>query len=309
MLDFNRKKGSTNPLCSLYLNSSNKKIPLLSLNYKIEIIDSLAFIKMSQKYQNTSEHPIETEFLFSLTHDSTFLDFEAILNDRKIKAIVKEKDICKAEYLERLEKGQFVAYTEIDENVKDITKVKIGNIPPKENIDITITYIQKIEPFLNKFRRFCLPSLSQKYGGDYNNIYDFQKEKNIDIISNVETYKWNIEIFIISTSKIIYVESPSHKIEKNFISDKSKCDINLLENDLPNKDFILLFKTENIHKGSFILEHLESDEEFPYVGMLNMIPEFNKKENDNNVNYLEKAKENNFDFDLQNIKGEFIFFS
>jgi len=43
-------------------------------------------------------------------------------------------------------------------------KVKIGNIPPHSEIEITYSYLQELEVSLNKFWRYTIPStLTPRY--------------------------------------------------------------------------------------------------------------------------------------------------
>jgi len=53
-----------------------------------------------------------------------------------IKGLIKKKDEAKEEYKQNLDKGNTVAYSEINAETSDIMKIDIGNIEPNQNITI-----------------------------------------------------------------------------------------------------------------------------------------------------------------------------
>ena len=104
---------------------TSQRIPLKSLNYEIEVIDSLAYITLNQDYFNDSSMNIETEFFFSIANESCFYDFEAQIDDRIIKGEIKEKEEAKQEYESNIKKGNMAAYSEINFQSQDIVKIKV----------------------------------------------------------------------------------------------------------------------------------------------------------------------------------------
>jgi len=72
--------------------------------------------------------------------------------------VIKEKQEAKEEYIKEKNKGNTVAFAEINDDAKDIIKVNIGNLPADCELQIKFTYLQILKVCMNKFWRFTLPS-------------------------------------------------------------------------------------------------------------------------------------------------------
>ena len=57
-----------------------------------------------------------------------------------------------------MQKGNTVAYSEINEDMPDIMKIEIGNIEPNKEVKIIFTYCQELEVSMNKFYLLTIPS-------------------------------------------------------------------------------------------------------------------------------------------------------
>ena len=88
----------------------------------------------------------------------------ATFADTRIEGRVKEKDEAKKEYKTAVEEGRKAAYGQVSEESKDIMKINIGNIPPKESVEIEISYIEELGIALNTFYSFnFLSKLTPRY--------------------------------------------------------------------------------------------------------------------------------------------------
>jgi len=201
----------------LYIQKSSIAIPLKFLDISIQILNNVARVYYTQVYYNDSNSLFETEFFFPISTDACFDSFEAKFQDTVIKGVIKEKQEAKELYQEALNQGRTVAYSEIDEETGDIMKVLLGNIPPKSNISIKYSYIQKLETTLNKFWCFQLfSSITPKYNGDLNSLL----KTDISLLSNYPTissndsgaYPWSISCEIQSSSPITFLKCPLYDI-------------------------------------------------------------------------------------------------
>lgn len=84
--------------------------------------------------------------------------FIAKFGKKSIVGKIKTKPEAKEDYDEGLEEGRNVAYGEIDELSSDILNLKIGNIPPKTSVSISIEYVQELDVVMSTFWRFTLVS-------------------------------------------------------------------------------------------------------------------------------------------------------
>ena len=58
---------------------------------------------------------------------------------------IKGKEEAKQEYLDNKQKGNTVAYSEINQDCPDVIKVQLGNIQPKSKIKIEFTYCENLK--------------------------------------------------------------------------------------------------------------------------------------------------------------------
>ena len=87
--------------------------------------------------------PIEAKYIFPLDENSTVCGFEAHINNKVIKGVVKEKEQAKQEYREAIEKGHG-AYLMHQEQAQ-VFSVAVGNLPANNEVIIKITYVAELE--------------------------------------------------------------------------------------------------------------------------------------------------------------------
>ena len=292
---------------------TKQRIPLKSLGYEVEIVDSLAYITINQEYFNDDQiKTIETEFLFSIANEACFYDFEAKIGDIIIKGEIKEKEEAKSEYQANLKKGNMVAYSEISSEQQDIVKIKVGNIPPLTSVTIKFKYLQQLDICLNKFWRLTIPStLTPRYQSRHQVSKDSEVKNigNLPEINPQEKYPWTIKTIITSSSTITFMKSPSHSIVSEYLDKtQTKCVISFQNEEVPNKDFTILFKNDAINKPNWILAQKDNEEEYPFCAMLSFFPQFNAaSDNDAYEAFLQNSVKNDFKISALKSKGEFIF--
>jgi len=301
-------------LGNLYQKGTKNQIPLKSIFYEIEIIDSLAFVCLAQNYINSSSLTIETEFFFSISDNACFYEFIAIIDQQTMIGQVKEKQEAKAEYEQNKAKGNMVAYSEINKEVQDVIKVNIGNVPPNTPITIKFGYLQELDICLNKFWKLLIPAtLSPRYTPEtqFANLLDMEIEdlQNINLPQISQGYEWTIKIILSSMTEVSFIRSPSHEISA-FSLDNINCKYQIQfknQNEIPNKDFTLLFGNKSLGKTNISLAQ-NNEEETPYCAMISCMPEFNNSSNEDAYEaFLKNRVKNNYEVNLMSAKGEYIF--
>lgn len=72
---------------------------------------------------------METEYFFAIAADCCFFSFSAEFRDRTVKGVIKEKFEARRMYEEEKQKGNAVAFAEINDTLKDVMKINVGNLP------------------------------------------------------------------------------------------------------------------------------------------------------------------------------------
>lgn len=109
-------------MCYLYYHAHAFSIPLQSVTAKIDIVDVLARVRLSQYFVNDQVLPwsvrnsgiedldLEAIYKFPVPPGAAVCEFEAVLNDgTTIVGIVKEKEEAKKEYDTAIASGKQAA--------------------------------------------------------------------------------------------------------------------------------------------------------------------------------------------------------
>ena len=176
---------------------------------------------VTQKILNNSDKPIELEVHIDRYSDKNiFSSFGAQIGDlKKIKSKVIKEEKAEVKYTDSVASGNAAIYTTIDKGNKNNIIVRIGNIPPKEELTFISEYIQYTE------------SGNDSYEYEFFRNVPLMKNKGDDITSDIIEGTLEIE----TKSKII-------NINKKFLFDKMT-----IEEEKQDKDknlFIMKYKYE-----------------------------------------------------------------
>ena len=312
------KSSPSQEIRGLYIAGTRNSIPLKSIVYDVEIIDSLAFISLTQNYFNSSANTIETEYFFSILDNACFYEFQAEIDGQIMIGQIKEKQEAKAEYEQNKAQGNTVAYAEVNKEAQDIVKINIGNVPANKTIQIKFSFLQELNIYLNKFWKLLIPAtLTPRYvslQGDVknNNQAEVDQYQNFNFPQSKEGYDWTINIVLNSMTEISFIRSPSHEISIEEL-DKLHCQfkIQFKNKENPNKDFTLLFANKSINETRVTLaKNIMNDEkeENPYCAMINFMPDFNHSSDEDAYKaFKENSVKTNYEINLMKAKGEYIF--
>ena len=263
----------------LYNQQTQTPIPLQQIQVDAKIQDYIAEVTYIQHYFNQHDTKLETEYYFPITNTACFHKFSAKFGTITVDGVIKAKEEARKQYEEHKEKGGVVAYAEISEESYNIMCIKLGNIPPKTEIQIIFSYLERVEISLNKFWRFALystliPSRHPKSGNKKINRALRNYPIYIAKTNESESYQHNLNVFINSKSPITFLKSTSHEvtISKAETSGIFSAAVKLESNTLiPEQDFVLLYATSSLNKPSYLM----SPYEHGYCTLINFFPQTN----------------------------------
>ncbi|XP_048771319.2 uncharacterized protein LOC125677345 isoform X2 [Ostrea edulis] len=123
-------------------SKGSTKIPLQGVHIRAKVVDMVAKVVILQSYKNNMTKPIEAKYVFPLDETAAVCGFEAFINGKHIIGEIKEKKTAHREYREAISKGHG-AYL-MDEEEPDVFTVSVGNLPPKSEVLIKVTYITEL---------------------------------------------------------------------------------------------------------------------------------------------------------------------
>ena len=299
-------------------SKDGKPLELLSIHTKALIEGPYAQIQHTQIYTNPYDLALETEFYFPRTESSIFHKFQAVLKDRVIVGQILEKQEAKQKYEWNVERGNTVAYSERNALSPDVMQVLVGNIPAHEEVEITFSVIQPLETVVNKFWGLTLPSvLTERYSPSSVDASQTPDIQNVDL-KNSAYKEWKVEVEVKADSRFTYILNPSHQIKPELSEVSSGASSKIYKAIwssavVPNKDFVVYFRTQNTHAPSTILaEHSQYAND--YVLLMSFLPELNTLGLDTVQQKIETGDEGFLELnrlvleqDRQSSRAEFIF--
>ena len=147
----------------LFNIESEEQIPLYFVDINANIVDQFAKIKITHKYFNPTEQIINTIFICPKTLYHVFDGLTVEMNEVTKVSLIGKKEEIDLNFKNEEEKGSTVVKAETVEvdfpfnQSSVLLEARIGNISPKESINLTFSIIQQLDISLNKKFSLKLP--------------------------------------------------------------------------------------------------------------------------------------------------------
>ena len=276
-------------------------VPLKNIDYQVEIVNSLMNITLSQRYNNPSDKYLEVDYAFPINPESAIYKFWAEFGEVKIEGVVKEKEEAKKEFEQAKSEGKQAVLGSIDPMSKDVMNLEIGNIPPKSDFTVSISFMQEMKMSLNTFYKVQVPStISPRYSAHAFERLEKDKKEGSKVAKG--DFTWNFKVELRTTRKLIFFDSPSHDLTLISQNDQATETILVMSQaSLPNKDFTFLYTTEDFHLPSYVLGKTDVSS----TVMLSFIPKFCTM--DINDAYKASVANKSFETEIDSAKGDYVF--
>ncbi|KRX05201.1 hypothetical protein PPERSA_06835 [Pseudocohnilembus persalinus] len=245
-------------------------------------------ITISLIYENNYESKLlDSSFCFSIPADACFDEFTAQIGDKIVKGDIKEKQQAQKDYDEGKKAGKTMVITTIDPDLKDVVKVTLGNVEPKEQITINLRYLQSLSA-QDGCCRILLPfTLYPRYKQN-NNYYYNQNYIDQHTYTDKELYGWIIDIELSSNDNNIIKDLKCHShgldhivqqddlgfLSKNSFEKAQGNNLKMRFNlSSPKEDFNLTFNLQNPY-NTILQKNLRDDEENKYCAMVSIKNDF-----------------------------------
>jgi len=237
-------------------------------------------VVLYQVYHNTSSIPIEAKYVFPLEENCSVCGFEAHINNKIIKGVVKEKEQAKREYREAIEKGHG-AYL-MHQEQPEVFSVSVGNLPANCEVIIKITYVAELS-IENNDIIFRLPAKVASWQSkqaleikDQTILPSINLEQDNSSMKSVE---FSLKTSIRMPYEILKLFSPTHRLRRK-ITDCIAM-IELVDNILFEKDFILSITLKSVNLPRMLNETYDGSNENSQACMLTFYPKFEMMNNSN----------------------------
>lgn len=238
---------------------------LASIKVKASIVDMVSRVTLSQTFSNDNARIAhEALYRFPLYENSAVCEFHMEHSGRKLLGIVKAEEEATKTYETAKAQGKTAAL--VLQKEPDVFQTKVGNIPPKTAITVTLTYITPLKQDTESGAiRFTIPTVISPRYGIHSNFGS----------SNVKTTGMGFELSLDTTmpSDVTSVSSPSHPIAMT-LSSSTSAQVTL-SNTSPvlDKDIVILVTAKDVDEPRCVIEtHPATSTK---CAMLNLVPKFN----------------------------------
>ena len=272
--------------------SSGQLVPLKAFHIRAQLVDVTAevsennslFLKKQTKdfpfqvtlyqvYHNTSSVPIEAKYVFPLDENCSVCGFEAHINNKVIKGVVKEKEQAKREYREAIEKGHG-AYL-MHQEQPEVFSVSVGNLPANCEVIIKIIYVAEL-PIENNDIIFRFPAKVASWQSKQaleNKDQSLLPSINLDQENaSMKSVEFSLKTSIRMPYEILKLFSPTHRLRRK-VTDCIAM-IELVDNVPLEKDFILAITLKSVNLPRMLNETSDSSDENSQACMLTFYPKF-----------------------------------
>ncbi|MDO8599731.1 MAG: VIT domain-containing protein [bacterium] len=121
-----------------------KEFPLKHTDVVADIAGHLSHVTVTQEFVNPYEEPIEAIYVFPLPEDAAVNRMEMHIGDRVVKAVIKTREEARATYEQARREGRRTSL--LEQERPNIFTQSVANIRPGESITIEIGYVHALVP-------------------------------------------------------------------------------------------------------------------------------------------------------------------
>ncbi|HPT77941.1 MAG TPA: VIT and VWA domain-containing protein [Candidatus Atribacteria bacterium] len=118
-------------------------IPLEEVQIKATVNGLFMEVVMTQYYKNTSGCDLEAVYIFPVPDTAAVSGFRAVIGDREVKGLVKEKKKALEEYNRAILDGDS-AYL-LEEHRPNVLQISVGRIMQGEEVELELSYIDALQ--------------------------------------------------------------------------------------------------------------------------------------------------------------------
>ena len=266
----------------LVSKGKNYSLPLKSVHVDAQVRGFVLGLQSTLTYSNDSSDPVEVLFQLPLEKSHAVVGLTALIDGRKIKADIREKEEARAQYDDAIASGLSAALGE--EKSGDVFSVALGNLPPGKEAQIELKLVGELTIDAEGGVRFSLPAtLKPRYtpAGSSDPLASVPTGEGQQVErGSVSAVLW-FHMTVEGAGDVAEVTSPTHSITVTPNDAADQLDISLSEEKELGRDLVILVKMKDPHTAKAVVEGgVERKGEFmsnPAV-MLNFFPKFSNIE-------------------------------
>ena len=225
--------------------------PLKNTQVSAEIDGFLARVTVTQIFQNPFNEPIEAVYTFPLPNDAAVDEMTITIGERLVKGRIMERKQARTLYEQAKQEGKIAAL--LAQQRPNIFTQAVANIMPAAEIKVVISYVETLR-YADDAYEFRFPmTVGERYIPS-----SVEAEDAAKISPELKArpgHTISLELKIEAGVSVENLASNTHEIETRQFS-ASRFTVKLKnEAEIPNRDFVLRYKTAGVGIEDAILAH------------------------------------------------------
>jgi Ca-activated chloride channel family protein len=244
--------------------------PLQHTDVHADIAGFVTRVTVTQIFQNSAAKPIEAVYTFPLPEEAAVDDMTIQVGTRTVRGLIKPREEAQKIYQKAIRSGRTAAL--LDQERPNIFTHTVGNIPPGEEVRVTISYLETLHYEAGSFE-FVFPMVvAPRYipgdptghqgGGwapDTTQVPDASRvTPPVAVPGTRAGHDISVEVTLDSGVALQEVRSRSHDVDIEHTGASSAVVRLRNQAEIPNKDFILNYDVAGTEIGDAILTHWAS---------------------------------------------------
>ncbi len=227
------------------VDTTGISLALLSTNVDATISGVIANVVVEQTYYNAGDSLLDATYIFPMSDQAAIYAMEMQINNRIIKAVIKEKEEAQEIFDSASEAGQTASL--LEQERPNVFQMSLANIQSSDTIRVRMTYTELMSPRDGKYQ-FVFPNIvGPRYtteGEEWVGLGEAQ-------LTEVSQTELNIDLQI-NAGMPVQAECKSHNVE----FDNESLGTNTSLSTAPGADFIVDYKLTraDIHTGLLLYE-------------------------------------------------------
>ena len=244
-------------------------VPLKAVKAEVQIAGIIAQVKSYQTYENTSDEPVNAQYVFPGSTRAAVYGMTMKIGNRTIQAKIKEKQEAQEQFDQAVQEGKTASL--LQQHRPNVFQMDMGNIPPHTLVEIELSYTELIESEAGVYE-FVYPTI---VGKRYDQEVEGSENWTLNPYANLDQGEepkiklpsFDIQVKLQTPIPVHGVNVDSHKTSIDYLG-KKEVTITLNNgNQTENKDFILKYrmKGDQVETGLMLWEG-EEENFFLYMG-------------------------------------------
>lgn len=246
--------------------------PLEHTNVQVRITGFVAQVVVTQKFHNPYDYKIEGVYVFPMSQNAAVYDMTMTVGERVVRGLIKPRDEARQIYEEAKAAGHVASL--LDQERPNIFTQSVANIEPGERVDIEITYVETLD-WEDGTYQFDFPMVvGPRYipgggsapapmttGTPTPEVPDADKITPPVVPEGMRAgHDISIGVEIAAGFPIRELKSAQHEVDVAYRDGlQSDATVTLKNaNVIPNKDFVLTYKTATADIGDAVLTHFDA---------------------------------------------------